>query len=322
MRIRHRLLLGFMAVVAVFILFGGYVYSVWQSMNSDMHRLDELFEVTSERNLHELDMTLHLGRALETARQSAYAYLLGDAAALTELEESNAAFDAYYTDLTAMIAAVDSNGTSQDVLDALAAIEAEHEHFEEHIDEVVALIDNGDRGTAVDLWTDTVAEEAGAISAALEVIEGEIELRAEAASSAFDDVIHGVEGRIRSMQNVMIAVLGAGILLAFGIGIWTARSISEPIEALSAAALAVEAGDFDPASLDGVGARPDEIGNFARIFQHMAAEVHRREQQLRARIGAMRIEIDRQKSNEQVAEITETDFFKDLQTKARAMRGE
>jgi hypothetical protein len=51
-----------------------------------------------------------------------------------------------------------------------------------------------------------------------------------------------------------------------------------------------------------------------------ALEAYVREQRLRQEIQQLRIEIDEAKRQQQVSEIVDTDFFQDLQTRARAMR--
>ena len=66
--------------------------------------------------------------------------------------------------------------------------------------------------------------------------------------------------------------------------------------------------------------REDALGNLARIFQHMACEVAARERALKEQVRELRIEIDEAKAERQVAEITETDYFRDLQRKAAALR--
>jgi DNA-binding response OmpR family regulator len=86
------------------------------------------------------------------------------------------------------------------------------------------------------------------------------------------------------------------------------------------AAAAVEVNDFNPASLDPVALRSDELGQLARVFQRMAREVHTREQRLRQQVAALHIEIDEVKKTKQVTEITESDFFLDLQQKAQRLR--
>ena len=64
----------------------------------------------------------------------------------------------------------------------------------------------------------------------------------------------------------------------------------------------------------------DEIVTLADVFAIMAGKVYQREQTLRKQVEALKIEIDEAKRTRQVSEIAETDFFRDLQTKARSMR--
>lgn len=89
---------------------------------------------------------------------------------------------------------------------------------------------------------------------------------------------------------------------------------------VTSAATAVEAGIYDPESLDEVARRTDALGQLARVFQHMAREVHGREQRLKQQVEDLRIEIDEVKRSRQVSEITETDYFRDLVSKARQLR--
>jgi hypothetical protein len=51
-----------------------------------------------------------------------------------------------------------------------------------------------------------------------------------------------------------------------------------------------------------------------------ALEAYVREQSLRQEIQQLRIEIDEAKRQQQVSEIVDTDFFSELQAKAREMR--
>lgn len=86
------------------------------------------------------------------------------------------------------------------------------------------------------------------------------------------------------------------------------------------AAAAVEAGEFDPETIAQVAARRDELGRLARVFQQMAREVRAREQRLKQEVQQLRIEIDETRTARQVSEITETDYFQDLQRKADRLR--
>jgi CheY-like chemotaxis protein len=86
------------------------------------------------------------------------------------------------------------------------------------------------------------------------------------------------------------------------------------------AAAAVEADEFEPESLDGVASRHDALGHLARVFQRMAREVFERERRLKAQVQQLRIEIDETKAARQVAEITDTEYFRELQAKASRLR--
>lgn len=86
------------------------------------------------------------------------------------------------------------------------------------------------------------------------------------------------------------------------------------------AAAAVEAGRFDPATLDEVARRDDALGQLARVFGRMAEEVRAREQRLREEVHQLRIEIDEAHAERQVAELTETDYFRDLERKVDELR--
>ncbi len=94
----------------------------------------------------------------------------------------------------------------------------------------------------------------------------------------------------------------------------------QQVARIAEAAGAVEAERFDPALLVDVAARNDELGQLARVFQRMAIEVYAREQRLKQEVRELRIEIDRTRAAQQIAEITDTDYFRTLQEKARQLR--
>jgi len=92
------------------------------------------------------------------------------------------------------------------------------------------------------------------------------------------------------------------------------------VASLTRAAGAIERGAFEPAELTAVGDRTDELGTLARVFVRMASEVASREKQLRQEVERPKVEIDDARKKEQVAEITETTYFQDLQQKAATLR--
>ncbi len=98
------------------------------------------------------------------------------------------------------------------------------------------------------------------------------------------------------------------------------REYLEQVGHLTGAASAVEAGDFDAATLGPVAARDDALGRLARVFGRMADEVRAREERLQAEVRELRIEIDETRQSRKVAEITETDYFQDLRSRASDLR--
>jgi CheY-like chemotaxis protein len=88
---------------------------------------------------------------------------------------------------------------------------------------------------------------------------------------------------------------------------------------VTAAAHALESGNFVPESLDEVMQRPDGLGNLARVFQRMAIEVAARQRRLEDQVHQLSIAIDEKKKAAQVQEITESDYFRDLQVRARQL---
>jgi CheY-like chemotaxis protein/HAMP domain-containing protein len=94
----------------------------------------------------------------------------------------------------------------------------------------------------------------------------------------------------------------------------------EQVGHVTDAAAAVEARTFDPVSLNGVAARSDALGQLARVFERMAGEVYAREERLKQQVQELRIQIDEGKKEREVAEITESDYFRTLQEKARQLR--
>jgi hypothetical protein len=56
------------------------------------------------------------------------------------------------------------------------------------------------------------------------------------------------------------------------------------------------------------------------MFRQMAREVQAREASLRREVQELRIQIDEARKHKQVAEITESGYFQQLQQKARLMK--
>jgi len=94
----------------------------------------------------------------------------------------------------------------------------------------------------------------------------------------------------------------------------------EQVKVVMEAAAAVEEGKFEPASLDGLAKREDALGQLARVFQKMAREVRLREEKLKQQVTELKIALDETCQKKKVAEITDSQYFKDLQSEADALR--
>jgi nitrate/nitrite-specific signal transduction histidine kinase len=100
----------------------------------------------------------------------------------------------------------------------------------------------------------------------------------------------------------------------------SAREYLEEVDKVTDAAVALESGAFDGGSLGSVAQREDALGQLARTFQRMAGEIAAREARLVAQVRELRIEIDESRQAARVAEITGTDYFKDLRSRAEDLR--
>ncbi|MBW4578403.1 MAG: hypothetical protein KME42_02380 [Tildeniella nuda ZEHNDER 1965/U140] len=90
---------------------------------------------------------------------------------------------------------------------------------------------------------------------------------------------------------------------------------------VTAAAAAVEEGTFQSSMLASVIPRDDQLGQLARMFQSMVAQVKHREETLKRQVEELKIEIDQTRRVQQVSQITQTEYFKELKQKAKQIRG-
>lgn len=86
------------------------------------------------------------------------------------------------------------------------------------------------------------------------------------------------------------------------------------------AAASVEAGRYESAALAPVADRVDALGQLARTFQRMAAQVGQREAALRQELGNLRIELDSALQRRRVTEITDSDYFVELNEQAAQLK--
>lgn len=130
-----------------------------------------------------------------------------------------------------------------------------------------------------------------------------------------------------SLSAVMLVFILVFALVILAINLLLGRNVVEPIRRLAGLAVMVGEDKLTTDSeeirwLDPVAERGDELGQLSRLFQKMARQVYEREQQLKKQVSLLRIEIDEGKKQQEVAEITETEYFQELQKKARSMRSQ
>lgn len=127
-----------------------------------------------------------------------------------------------------------------------------------------------------------------------------------------------VTGKIQQ-QVLIFFVVGYLVFLVF-ISV-VAFLFTRPISVLASAAKKIGEGDYEQDIQEmSIGPFQDEVTTLADVFEIMIAKVYQREQTLRRRVEELQIIVDERKKAEQVSEIVESEFFQDLQAKARAMR--
>lgn len=126
---------------------------------------------------------------------------------------------------------------------------------------------------------------------------------------------------IQRNRQILIITLSSMILIISSLVLLLARYwLAKPILQITNAAAAIERGDYKAIALGSVIERTDELGHLACIFNRMAQEIYGREQELKQQVTQLQVEIDEVKRTKEVQEIVESDFFKDLQKKAQAIR--
>jgi HAMP domain-containing protein len=130
---------------------------------------------------------------------------------------------------------------------------------------------------------------------------------------------------VDEVQNAILGSTGQAFLMIYALLLLLvlvlSRVLTGPIVRLTAAAERVGEGHYDQ-DFGRLRQRRfrDEIGVLADVFLRMTEKVDVREQSLRREVQSLRIEIDEGKRAQQVQEIVDTDFFRELQARAQQMR--
>jgi hypothetical protein len=150
--------------------------------------------------------------------------------------------------------------------------------------------------------------------------------------AAFNEVYEGVTAVVLQPESVFLGpinrlgtitwfLFGVVGLLAVTGAVLLGRRLSRPVGVLTAAAVQIEANQpVDADELARIGRSGDDVGRLARVFAKMAEQVAVRERRLREQVKALKVEIDHERRQRAVDEVTDTDFFRDLQGRAAEMR--
>jgi methyl-accepting chemotaxis protein len=126
-------------------------------------------------------------------------------------------------------------------------------------------------------------------------------------------------------NNILISgaiAFVASYMLIFLLVYWLSGLFTKPIVGLAGAAKAIGEGDYSHELTDQTVNRNfrDEIDTLTAVFKVMVDKVAQREQSLRQQVQELKIEIDQSKRQKHVGEIVDSEFFQELQAKARKMR--
>lgn len=134
------------------------------------------------------------------------------------------------------------------------------------------------------------------------------------------DYVNQVRREISAqVQRAFLIAYPVMIILMFIITSYFTR----PLLKLTANAERIADGDYDVDFSDLMKGRfQDEIDTLASVFEVMVDKVHKREEKLKRQVASLKIEIDQTKQKEEIDEIVDTDFFKDLQLRASKLRAD
>jgi hypothetical protein len=131
---------------------------------------------------------------------------------------------------------------------------------------------------------------------------------------------------IRFFVMVMAILVAMLAIILVVINLLLRADVIQPIALLAGLAGKIgtdemTAEDLDSAGLAGIARRTDELGQSATVFQRMAREIFVRTRRLKEQIRELTIEIDETKRIKDVAQVVESDFFRNLKAQAGEMRG-
>lgn len=125
----------------------------------------------------------------------------------------------------------------------------------------------------------------------------------------------------QAIRDSMVMAFGITYAVLFALVFLVSGTLTRPVVFLTRAAERIGEGDYSQDLSELLQSQMrDEISTLTEVFEIMVGKVRKREQTLRRQVEELRIEIDEVKRRKQVSEIVDTDFFQELQARARSMR--
>ncbi len=136
------------------------------------------------------------------------------------------------------------------------------------------------------------------------------------------DVFAEAQNAMRVVMGIIIALFALVVLVT---NMLLRRAVVRPVVQIAHLAQLIQADTLTPTSpelgmVSGIAQRSDELGSTARVLKRMAEEIYAREQKLKQQIQSLQIQIDTEKQEQQVEEITESDYFRHLQERVKQIR--
>jgi HAMP domain-containing protein len=135
-----------------------------------------------------------------------------------------------------------------------------------------------------------------------------------------------VQEQVRAAQttlvNSFLPLFIGGIVVIVLVVFVFSITITSPVRNLTRAAESIAEGDYsqDFSALTTTTRIRDEVVTLADVFSMLQEKVRQREETLKQQVANLQIMIDETKRDTHVAEIVESDFFRELQGKAANMR--
>ncbi|MBI3168576.1 MAG: DUF3365 domain-containing protein [Chloroflexi bacterium] len=137
-----------------------------------------------------------------------------------------------------------------------------------------------------------------------------------------DEVFNAALRNFSLVMGVFVVTFALVILLS---NFLLKRYVIQPVYVLSGLADKISAdenysNELESKALQSITTRPDELGSLAQVFKKMATDVYERTGMLKSQVNQLIIKIDEMRRKQQVSEVVESEFFTDLQKRARELR--